>query len=531
MAITLEVTFFALIGVVILFIISMLLIKHLKGLVEEDILRIPVFVSPVTKIVKLIFFNIIRSAEAILIIIALLLISFSTAYSSTYLYSSTEMNVSHIPKVYNVLLISNRYVNNTEEINEDISLISQGFVKIVQLFNGLVIEQENKSYYLLPLLIKCYINKSTVIDIDYMCKLIRHGNVAIIDEKSEVDFNTITIKNQRFELRKVNLSNIANVEILPGIYLFHSLGIIGGSPILVSSTNVIIFPDNRNLFENLCEGGCDVKTILLIRDSNTSRYMEHINELLKYFEIVAIRHNNKVIVYSPNLIPSSKTIIGIGISLFFSLIFSISVSGGLAEKINQISQKLTLSGITHNMLSSSLAMVMIITFLIFFTPILALVLLNRVSAISLVTYLLSAILSTMVIMVRASMGLKTKGAKISVKSSISISVPTELNVNEFRIELERSFSADDFFLLTELETIEATPSNIEIRVELMYKKSLSSIITVEIYGEKSNGIWSYNILVDVWSLEEMSVHENVKLASMALSKVQGIVIKCITKSQ
>lgn len=511
-------------SILILWGISLYLVGR-KGVSEEEELVVPRLVSPAYKIIKIMFYNIIRSIELALIIISLLLTSFSIAYASTYLYSSSEIDASSIPYTYDILMISNSYEQGAEYVKE----VPVESIKIVQIYNGVLIEQDNKSIYLLPLVINCSPHvKIYVGDIDKICKLVSQGNTAIIDNKKAIGLNTISIDGQRFFVVKEDLSNFVRVEILPSIYLVHSLGAIGGTPLVATPTDIIILPENEKVVEALCNTDCNAKTIFLARNSS---YVD-IARLLKHFDLVAVRTNGKIHIYSPNLVPSSRTFIGLALSALFSLVFSITVSGGLAERIKLISQRLALSGVTYGMLSSSLAIVMIAILLVFYIPLLIVASLSGVEnifGVASTSYLLSATISIMVIVYRASAGLKVRGSKVLPKPSIVLNHTAKINVNMFRNELEKDFSLDDFFMLSEFEVLEDTNNMVEMRIELIYKKGLSSIVNIEIYGEKINGLWNYNLLADVWSLEELSGHEQAKLVLMALSKIQGVFTKCITE--
>ncbi|MEM2511817.1 MAG: hypothetical protein QXX61_01645, partial [Ignisphaera sp.] len=87
-------------------------------------------------------------------------------------------------------------------------------------------------------------------------------------------------------------------------------------------------------------------------------------------------------------------------------------------------------------------------------------------------------------------------------------------------------SKDDFFAISEVEGIKEEKVQI-IRIELIYKKALSTLASVEIYVDRINNNFRYTVFVDVWSMEDSTREFLSSIQRLALSKTVGGVISCI----
>ncbi|MEM4849140.1 MAG: hypothetical protein QXM55_05855, partial [Ignisphaera sp.] len=87
-------------------------------------------------------------------------------------------------------------------------------------------------------------------------------------------------------------------------------------------------------------------------------------------------------------------------------------------------------------------------------------------------------------------------------------------------------SEDDFFGISEIEGLKEKNLQI-IRIELIYKRALSTLASVEIYIDRIDNNFRYSVFVDVWSMEDSTREFLSSIQRLALSKIVGGVISCI----
>ncbi|MEM3980128.1 MAG: hypothetical protein QXF79_02595, partial [Ignisphaera sp.] len=87
-------------------------------------------------------------------------------------------------------------------------------------------------------------------------------------------------------------------------------------------------------------------------------------------------------------------------------------------------------------------------------------------------------------------------------------------------------SEDDFFGISEIEGLKEKNLQI-IRIELIYKRALSTLASVEIYIDRIDNNFRYSVFVDVWSMEDSTREFLLSIQRLALSKIVGGVISCI----
>jgi hypothetical protein len=534
LAIALQPGYVVMATVMILTFTILMLTRRVKGFVEEEPMAIPTLVSPTFKIIKLMFLKVTISIETMLMVIAVILIAFTTSYIATYMYSSTHIDATNIPHTYTALLISNHYVNQVEESLANITT-SLSYIKIHQVFRELPIRSNSNASYLLPLLIECrdYSVEKHNNTLAHLCEYVvqYNGEAALIDINSRLFRESINVGGKELLVVREDLSKYLSIPLLPGIFPIHTIGAMGGATITTSPSSVVVIPYSKDLYNAVCKNDCDTKTILIITSPIPSNAKNEIVETgLKHFDIVALRHDEVIEVYSPSLVPSAKTLTGVASAIIFSLIFSLSVSGGLAEKVAEVSEKLFLIGVTYDTITASTGMAITTIFAIFSVPLLALTSLGVIAGISILSYILSAITANILLTYRVSRKLKSRSYRVLSKPFLTISTSTQIDIEHFKQVMQRLFNVDDIFALSEVESLRSRDGLNEIRVELIYKRGFATLITVEIYEEKSKDIWSYAIYVDVWSIEELSKYELNKIAVLALSKVQGAITQCTTKS-
>uniref|UniRef100_A0A7J2U343 Uncharacterized protein n=1 Tax=Ignisphaera aggregans TaxID=334771 RepID=A0A7J2U343_9CREN len=521
------------VAILLFTILVLMVLNRIKGFVEEEQIAIPTMVSPAFKIIKLMFLKVAISIETVLMVVAVMLTAFTTSYVATYLYSFTSIDAVNIPHTYSVLLISNHFVNQIEKELINVSTSPLSYIEILQIFHEIPVEHSSGASYLLPLLIKCkgYDIEKYNNTISYLCKyLVNNKYVALIDVSNRIVEGRIRVGDEEFLIIRENLSKYLSIPLLPGIFPIHTMGVMGGATITASTSSIIVMPFSKDLYNTICEGECDVKTFLLITSLLPSSVKNAIVDVgLKYFDIVAMRHDNVVDIYSPNLVPSMKTLMGVISSILIALIFSLSISGGLVEKVVRISEKLFLVGVSYDTITASTSMTLILVFIIFFAPFLILMRFSAATDISILSYILSAVASNILLTYRVARSLKSKSYRILPKSSLTINTLMRLDVEQLKQAIQRFFGVDDLFALSEIEVLKGLDEYNEVRIELIYKRSFATLVTVEIYEDKNKDVWSYNAYVDVWSMEELSKYEYNKIAALVLSKVQGVIMQCITK--
>jgi len=114
---------------------------------------------------------------------------------------------------------------------------------------------------------------------------------------------------------------------------------------------------------------------------------------------------------------------------------------------------------------------------------------------------------------------------IEVLNNYSYVVDTYVSPSVLTECLKDVLKEDDFFYISEIESIK---ENLwVIRIELIYKKALSTLASVEIYIDKVDHGVEYTIAVDVWSMEDLPREIINSIQRLALAKIVGGVEECL----
>ena len=511
------------------------LTKRKYGIVEEDYISMPSFVSPAFKIVRLMFIKTVLSLEVLLLILSIIIVSLTAGYVTSYTYSRAQIAVTDLPIVYSAMAISDGYVPETI-INEIFQNYS--YIRIIQVYNEVLIDNKTGLSYIFPLIIDCAKATSSILkfgasiqsQIIELCAILNsQNNTIILDINSGVNVSAIRIGEEVFHVMKTNISRYVNIPLLPGLPLGHSMGSIGGSVITISPSIIGILPFNAELLNMICKEGCDVKTIVLILN-RCDKCDDTARNVLRYFNILAVRTNGKISIFSSSFVPTPQTILGILTLVILSLVISASISGGVAEKIADVAYKLVLLGITRDLIMSSTYIALLSLLLIFLAPLIVLSIMGIISAATLITYIISSFASTYLVVLRALSVMRSAkvGRPIS-KPFVVFTTSTRVDIREFKEMLQKMFLKDDVFAISEMETLPSLEGFYEMRIELVYRKRLATLVTIEMSERKENGVWRYDLYADVWSLEELNRSELNRLAIFALSKIQGVLTQCISR--
>jgi hypothetical protein len=511
------------------------LTKRKYGIVEEDYISIPSFVSPAFKIVRLMFIKTVLSLEVLLLILSIIITSFTAGYVTSYTYSRTQIAATDLPIVYSAMAISDGHVSETiiDKIFQNYS-----YIRIVQVYNEVLIGNKTSLSYIFPLIIDCTKATSSILKfnvsiqsqiIELCTALNSQNNTIILDINSGVNVSVIRIGEEVFHVMKTNISRYVNIPLLPGIPLGHSIGSIGGSVITISPSIVGILPFKAELLNTICKEECDVKTIVLILD-RCDKCDDIARNVLRYFNIFAIRTNDKILIFSSSFVPTPQTILGILTLVALTLVISASISGGVAEKIADVVYKLVLLGITRDLIMSSTYIALLSLLLIFLAPLIVLTIMGFISATTLITYIISSFASAFLVVLRAlSIMRSAKAVKPVSKPFVVFTSSTRVDIHEFKEMLQKMFLKDDVFAISELEVLPSLEGFYEMRIELVYRKRLATLITIEMSERKEDGVWRYDLYADVWSIEELNRSELNRLAIFALSKIQGVLINCASR--
>jgi len=508
-----------------------MLLNRAKEFTEEEVTVTPTLVSPASKIVKLIFVKVIVSAEAALMILALLLTALTTGFTVAYTYSYTSIDAR--VTTYSILLISNHHINVEKVLKASDMLSNSSYVRVIQVFHEILVESNGSKTYFLPLIIDCsnYVSEELNNTIAKLCRLIIESDkdVALVDVSNDINVERLTINNVELLVARENLSKYLLIPLLPNLFLIHTIGTIGGTALSASPSTVVVLPYSEELYKAVCENNCNARELVLVTSPLLDDKDAIVDFLLKFFDIVVLRKDSKVYMYSRSLVPSIKTVLGLFTSLLLSITFSLTISGGIAERIAQISEKLSLVGITQDTITAATSIALALVFVVFVSPLIVLSIFNKAIAISILSYILSAVTVNTLVTQKVSRRLKIGKYKALPRYTITINSVTPVEPELFKNVVQRLFVADDLFMLSEVEVLRGSRGYTEFRVELIHKKSFATIADVEVYEEKNKDIWSYTLSVDIWSIEELSKHEQSKIALLALSKVHGALMQCITR--
>ncbi|MEM0372025.1 MAG: hypothetical protein QXW05_01685 [Ignisphaera sp.] len=504
----------------VLFAVSLFVIaKKYRGYVEEDHLGEIRLVSPALKLVKNIVKKSFISVEMLLIFLTLYVSAFNSSYATTFSFSSYSLDIK---TDFNLLAVSDTIVPT-----DILDKIGHKYVTVIQVFTPLQIDEKN--FYVL--LIRCSIdyysnsnNRLFTILLDYCV----NEDTVLIDRNSGISEKSVTkLLGNNITITKVDMTPLINVELIPGVYVVHSIGTIGGLSLKIEDPEkLIIIPFTRITIENICSRYCSSKTVIIGFD-DYNVYRDIFDELVARFNYVVLKEPTQpgVRVYSRSYVPTVKSIISLVISFVISVIMVYTVSGGLVEKLIDMGHTLFIEGITKELFIAIATLGILLTVMSMFLPILILSSLGILKTLAIVTYLISSITSTYIITSQLSSRIgKYKPQNISSTFSYIVDryVP-----NNVLVECFKSFLInDDFFNIDEIESV-VEESYYMIRIELIYRRALTTVSSVEIYVERIDHGVKYTVIVDVWSVEDLTNRTLSSIQRLALSKVVGGVISCI----
>ena len=315
---------------------------------EEDKLREITYASPSIKIMTIIIRECINSVAFVIVLTVLITSSLVASFSVSSELLTTVISLDTTP-FYSIVAIANdiesiKYMNKT---------LSSGII-VVQIFKyvDVFVEGSNKSYHMLPMLILCRNPSNLPNNLITLCNVIARG-WGIVDSHHRA-YSTILIKDTRFRVQSMDLRWVTNVEIMPGQYIAHTLGVIGSSVIHVRDPRVlIILPLSRKLLQALCDDCCDLRAIML----DTYKHdIDTIKSMISKFSVVGYTKDKELILTSGISIPSLQSLVSIIISITTSVLISVAASSGLIEKLRSLSLALMTQGVTSTILRVSLGM-------------------------------------------------------------------------------------------------------------------------------------------------------------------------------
>lgn len=503
----------------ILFVVSLFVVaKRYRNFVEEDHLGEIKLVSPALKLVKNIVKKSFMSIEMIMIFLSLYILAINSSYATTFSFSSHSLEVE---PPYTLLAVSDGIVP-LPIFNE----ILNQYVTIVQIFTPLSINGTDT--YLL--LIKCNLNRTHNINNELIAVLSAYcvnEDTILIDTRSNIPEDSIIKLLGKYNIARADMIPLSDIELIPGVYVIHSIGTIGGLSLKIENTEkLIVMPLTESVTKHICSRGCSAKTIIVGLDDR-SLYKDSLDYLVTIFNYVALREPPypEVKVYSRFYVPTAKSIVSLIISFIISVIVVYAVSGGLIEKLISMGHALFIEGITKELFIAIVALGVMLTTISMFIPISILFSLGLLKGTAVITYLVSSIGSTYIITSRLSNSIgKYKPQNVSNTFSYIVDryVPSGILAGCLKSFLVN----DDFFNIDEVESV--TEENYYmIRIEMIYRRALTTVSSVEIYVDRVDHGVKYTVVVDVWSIEDLSSRTLSSIQRLTLSKVVGGVISCI----
>lgn len=507
----------------VLFTIAIVTImKKYKGFIEEDYLGEVRLVSPAFKIVKNVIVKMFLSIEVLLILLAIYILSFMLAYTATFTYTFQVLDVE--PQ-YNALLLKKDITSL-----RDIAELAKNHITVVQIFNPVEIDKE--VYY--ALLVKCRIeselkNRSMLFQmLNKYCEYLKKGYV-IVDANNTLtnqDLSKLLGKDKNINIIRLDLGEFVRLELAPGIYVVHSIGTIGGLSLKIEhKERILIMPLDEKLLNNICSNkDCETR-LMVIGFDDVNIYVETLDKLVSLFDYTIIKKDGNSIVYSQTYVPTPRTILGMVLSLIISMLMMVAVGGSFIEKIVSMGNALFVIGITKDLFMSIVLLGTSLTMLIMILPIAVASWLGFINSIAVVNFILSAIgfIAITSFNLRSRIG---KSQTYGFIPSYSYVVGTYIPPNVLVSCIKKFFVGDDFFHVGEIEYITEKGRHV-IRIELVYRKALSTLSSVEIYMDNVDHGVRYTVIVDVWSMEDLSSNIMTSIQRLALSKTVGGIMGCI----
>ncbi|HIE56561.1 MAG TPA: hypothetical protein EYP90_15555 [Chromatiaceae bacterium] len=328
-------------------------------------------------------------------------------------------------------------------------------------------------------------------------------------------------------MQSMDLRWITNVEILPGQYIAHTLGVIGSSVIHVKDPKIlVILPLDIELLKAICDDYCDLRVIMLDTDK---RDIGMVKSMISKFSIVGYTRDRELILMSGIAIPSLQSLVSIVISIITSVLISVAASSGLIEKLRSLSLALMTQGVTSTILRVSLGMGFF-TILTLFGLILTMfytMFMTEIQALAgLVTYFVSSTTLSSVLSYRA-MKMKRMAIVNAYPEGVFHTFEGVLEIEKLSNCIKSMFVDDEFFVLNEFERLEVSGNRFLMRIELMYRHAMAVLVSIEIEINRRDSVWIFKLSPEVWSFEEIEKYRIETIAALALSKASGGLRLCL----
>lgn len=491
-----------------------------KGFVEEDHLGELKLTSPAFKLIKNVIVKSFLSIEVILILLSVYILSFTVSYTSTYAYTSQVIDV--IPQ-YSMLMVKRNLVPL-----DVIAKFTTRYIALYQVFKG--VEIGNETYYII--MVKCsidYANEKEIMLLDKLikyCKYLDDGYI-VADTASTISGEALSsiLTDANVNIVKISLNELIDVELAPGLYAVHSIGTIGGLSLKIEQPDkLLLIPISTRILDTVCGRECDVQTIVLDY-SYTIPSKDYLETFLNVFDYVVINENGKATILSNNYVPTPKTILSLILSFVISMILIYAVGGGFIEKVISMGKDLFVLGVTKELFTSVVILGTMITVFLSSLPLVALYWTRYVDSVAILNFIISAIgfVTLTSYRLKADIG---KALHLGLITSYNYVTDVYIMPDDLVKCLKEVLREEDFFLLSEIERMKEEKYHV-IRLELIYKKALSTIASVEVLIDRINHGAKYTIITDVWSLEDMPGETISSIQRLALSKVVGGVISCL----
>ncbi len=515
-----------------IFTVVFLVMSRYRGYVEEEPLGEIRTISPALKIIKLIFSKTITSIEIVIIVVSLYLLTIMASSIASYTYSMRTIDLEGMPHIFDVAGVSNTI--------DDIDRVIQAryTIVVIQMYRTLIFNVSNKTLMFYPLLIGCNkdaelkdnISSYVKLLID-LCVALKTNNLIILNKNLGIPVQEISLpEGIKYTIITLDLKPLLDLELIPGMYILHSIGSIGGETIKLEDVNrIALLRMTQGNIDILCKGKCDAKIIALYIDTKKSSSLNNtIDEYRNIFNHVIVRRYNTGMVYSNTFIPTPESIVGLLILFLISIVILLSLSGGLIEKLSYVVNKLLNIGISKELYGASSILTLTIIFSIAAVPIAISHYVGWLHSFGFVAYLIMSVATIFILSNQLTRKLNIV-QHLPQRSSATYIAESYISVENLKKCLTQLLSNDDFFHLNEIEVLENSKYFV-LRLEMVYRIALSTIASSEIYVESYDGLWRYVVEVDVWSIEEFTAREVRYITLLALSKIYGGLTSCLERS-
>ncbi len=505
-----------LMGIVLAIVGALIIEKRGYDESEEERLREVVAVSPSIRIVAIVMREYIKTIAFAVVLIVLILSSLLAAFSVSAQLLSTVVHMESKP-FYSLLALA----SDIEQVELMVNELQRGII-VIQLFKYVDIELRNESVRMMPLILLCRDAERLPVSIELICKAVEKG-FAVVD-LSYNRYNEVLINGVKLPLHHLDLRQIVDTEIMPGLYFVHTLGTVGSTVIHVRNPrSLIILPLNDNVANLLCMEGCALRGIML------EQQQTEIDKLVQSFDIVGYVKDTDLVLMSRVLIPSLQSLVGVALSIIISVLVSVAAASGLVEKLRTLGTALVTQGVTSILLRVATG-VGLFTILSVFGLILIVLYSITLSGIQatagIVTYFVSSIALSAVVSHRAVKPHEAEEPSVGIRGS-SYAFEGLVEPDALVQCLKNIFSRDEFFELNEIEKLLIDKRRFLMRLELIYKYAMAVLVSVEIEAVREDSAWIFKIVPEVWSFEELEKRKVETVALLAQSRVSGGLRLCL----